>query len=102
VLEAVILALSSSCSPGSRCRIPRPLGGLIALVNGEIKPLDLKADSPLPNLRRARHCCCTITRSRIACSRGAAVTESVAATGMLSAFDIFILSDTTIPTPFIA
>jgi membrane glycosyltransferase len=103
-LEAVILVLFVILFAWLALSISSTLGGLIALVTGEIKPLDLEADSPLPQLatRTALLLPTYNEEPHRVFSRVQAVTESVAATGMLSAFDVFILSDTTDPDTFIA
>jgi membrane glycosyltransferase len=103
-LEAVILVLFVILFAWLALSISSTLGGLIALITGEIKPLDLDADSPLPQLatRTALLLPTYNEEPHRVFSRVQAVTESAAATGMPSAFDVFILSDTTDPETFIA
>src|ERR1700738_1078806 len=103
-LEAVILVLFVILFAWLALSLSSTLGGLIALVTGEIKPLDLKADSPLPQLatRTALLLPTYNEEPHRVFSRVQAVTESVAATGMRSSFDVFILSATTDPDTFIA
>src|SRR3954452_2594592 len=103
-LEAVILVLFVILFAWLALSISSTLGGLIALLTGEIKPLDLDADSPLPQLttRTALLLPTYNEEPHRVFSRVQAVTESVAASGTLPAFDVFILSDTTDPDTFIA
>src|SRR4051812_7671757 len=104
VLEAVILVLFVILFAWIALSISSTLGGVVALMTGEIKPLELDADSPLPQLatRTALLLPTYNEEPHRVFSRVQAVTESVVATGALSAFDVFILSDTTDPDTFIA
>src|SRR5882757_4144962 len=103
-LEAVILVLFVILFAWLALSISSTLGGLIALITGEIKPLDLNADTLPPQLatRTALLLPTYNEEPHRVFSRVQAVTESVVATGALPAFDVFILSDTTDPDTFIA
>jgi membrane glycosyltransferase len=98
-LEAVILVLFVILFAWIALSFSSTLGGVLALVTRQIKPLDLDPDTPLPAIA---------TRSALllptyneaperVMSRLQAVYESAAETGAIASFDVFILSDTTDP-----
>jgi membrane glycosyltransferase len=104
ILEAIILALFVILFAWIALSFASTLGGLIALMKRQTGALGIDADAPLPEIR---------TRTALLLptynedpdrvfSRVQAVHESVAATGSLACFDVFILSDTTDPDIFIA
>jgi membrane glycosyltransferase len=103
-LEAIILTLFVILFAWIALSFASTLGGLIALVKRQTGALDIDTAAPLPDVR---------TRTALLLptynedpdrvfSRVQAVHESVAATGSLGCFDVFILSDTTDPDIFIA
>src|SRR4051794_30705204 len=103
-LEAVILGLFVILFAWVALSFASMLGGVIAMISGQIRPLGIDPDMPLPAIE---------TRTALLLptyneepdrvfSRVQAVYESVAATGLAACFDVFILSDTTDPDIFIA
>ena len=102
-LEAVILALFVILFAWIALSFASTLGGVVALLTREIKPLDLDAAAPLPIIA-TRTALLLPTYNEApdrVMSRVQAVYESVADTGALAAFDVFILSDTTDPEVWI-
>src|SRR5437868_4660043 len=94
-LEAVILALFVILFAWIALSFASTLGGVLALLTGQIKPLDLDAGAPLPHIA-SRSALLLPTYNEApdrVMSRVQAVHESVAETGALAAFDVFILSD---------
>src|SRR5215210_5873881 len=103
-LEAVILALFVILFAWIALSFASTLGGVIAMVRGGVRSLDIDTEAPLPPI---------VSRTALLLptynedpdrvfSRVQAVYESVAATGAVACFDVFILSDTTNPDIFIA
>jgi membrane glycosyltransferase len=103
-LEAVILALFVVLFAWIALSFASTLGGLIAMISERADPLGIDPDAPLPTIE---------TRTALLAptynedpdrvfARVQAVYESVAATGAIAQFDVFILSDTTDPDIFIA
>src|SRR5204862_6842133 len=80
-----------------------PLGGVSALATRRTPSLDIDTDSPLPAVasRTALLFPTYNEQPDRVFSRVQALYESVAATGALACFDVFILSDTTDPDIFI-
>jgi len=99
VLEAVILVLFVILFAWIALSFASTLGGVLALLTRQIKPLELDADAPLPAIatRTALLLPTYNEAPERVMSRLQAVYESVAATGALAGFDVFILSDTTDP-----
>ena len=103
-LEAVILALFVILFAWIALSFASTLGGVIALMTRRTQSLDIDPDAPLPAIA-ARTALLLPTYNEEpdrVFSRVQAVYELVAATGALSCFDVFILSDTTDPDIFIA
>jgi len=103
-LETVILALFVILFAWVALSFASTLGGVIALATRKTQPLGIDPAAPLPGIA-ARTALLLPTYNEDpdrVFSRVQAVTESVAATGASSCFDVFILSDTTDPDIFIA
>jgi membrane glycosyltransferase len=103
-LEAVILVLFVVLFAWVAFSFASTLGGVVALVTRQIKPLGIDPDAPRPTIA---------TRTALllptyneppdrVMSRVQAVCESVEDTDAAGLFDVFILSDTTDPDIFIA
>ncbi|MEA2872909.1 MAG: rane glycosyltransferase, partial [Hyphomicrobiales bacterium] len=103
-LETVILALFVILFAWVALSFASTLGGVIAMLTRKTRSLGIDPDAPLPAIAaRAALLLPTYNEDpdRVF-SRVQAITESVAATGRSSCFDVFILSDTTDPDIFIA
>ena len=103
-LEAVILVLFVILFAWIALSFASMLGGVIALARRPAQLLDIDTNSPLPALDT--HIALLLPAynevpDRVF-SRVQAIYESVAATGQIACFDVFILSDTTDPDIFIA
>src|SRR5581483_1691730 len=103
-LEGVILALFVILFAWIALSFASTLGGLVALVSGQLKTLSIDPTTPLPPIT---------TRTALllptyneppdrVMSRVQAVAESVMAAGSAAQFDVFVLSDTTDPQIFIS
>jgi len=104
-LEAVILALFVILFAWIALSFASMLGGVVALVTARRRQtMDIDAEAPLPSIV-ARTALLFPTYNEEpdrVLARVQAIYESVAATGALACFDVFILSDTTDPDIFIA
>jgi membrane glycosyltransferase len=103
-LEAVILVLFVILFVWVALSFASTLGGVIALITARRQTLDIDADAPLPNIS-ARTALLFPTYNEEpdrVLARVQAIYESVAATGALACFDVFVLSDTTDPDIFVA
>lgn len=103
-LEAVILVLFVVLFAWIALSFASTLGGVIALATRRTQSLDIDPDTPLPVIA-ARAALLFPTYNEApdrVFSRIQAIHESVAATGALACFDVFILSDTTDPDILIA
>ena len=103
-LESVILALFVILFAWIALSFASTLGGVMAMVTRKTRSLGIDPTAPLPAIA-SRTALLLPTYNEDpdrVFSRVQAVTESVAATGTSSCFDVFILSDTTDPDIFIA
>jgi membrane glycosyltransferase len=103
-LEAVILGLFVILFAWIALSFASTLGGVIALLTRQTKPLDIDAAAPLPDIATPTALLLPIYNEppdRVM-SRVQAVYESVAATKPAASFDVFVLSDTTDPDIFVA
>ena len=102
-LEWVILTLFVILFAWVALSFASMLGGIVALMTGAIRPLDLGSDAAPPALdKRTALLFPTYNEEpHRVLARVQAICESAAATGA-DGFDVFILSDTTDPATFIA
>jgi membrane glycosyltransferase len=104
VLEGVILTLFVILFAWIALSFASTLGGVIALITGKTRPLEIDAAAPLPAIATRTALLLPIYNepSDRVMSRVQAVHESVAEAGAAALFDVFVLSDTTDPDIFIA
>ena len=104
VLEGVILALFVILFAWIALSFASLLGGVVALATGQVRSLGIDPDAPLPAIEKQTALLFPTYNEdpdRVL-ARVQAIYESVAATGNIDRFDVFILSDTTDPDTFIA
>jgi membrane glycosyltransferase len=102
-LEAIILALFVILFAWIALSFASTLGGLVAMAR-RTDTLGIDPHAPLPSIESRTALLLPTYNEQVdrVFSRVQAVYESVAATGALAHFDVFILSDTTDPDIFVA
>jgi len=103
-LETIVLVLFVILFAWIAFSFASTLGGVVAMVTGRTRILEIETGTPLPALS-AQTALLLPTYNEDpdrVLSRVQAVYESVVATGTIAHFDVFILSDTTDPDVFIA
>jgi membrane glycosyltransferase len=103
-LEAIILGLFVVLFAWLTLSFASMLGGVVAALTRAAGPLGIDPQAPLPAIATRTALLFPTYNEEPArvLSRVQAVHESVAATGALAQFDLFILSDTTDPDIFVA